>query len=63
MLSPLEVRDLTHLYCQDKDCKRSNKCPCLSAGLPCIKICSCNNMECTNRVVENLDFSESDEEV
>ena len=35
--APLEVRDITHLYCNDKDCKVSDKCPCLLAGLPCIE--------------------------
>ena len=35
--APLEVRDITHLYCNDKDCKVSGKYPCLLARLPCIE--------------------------
>jgi len=31
--APTEVRDLTHLYCTDKDCQTARKCPCrLAAG-------------------------------
>ena len=34
--APLEFRDITHPYCNDKDCKRSGKCHCLLAGLTCM---------------------------
>ena len=33
--APVEVRDLTHLYCTDKDCLSARKCPCVLAGLAC----------------------------
>ncbi|XP_014679528.1 PREDICTED: uncharacterized protein LOC106819400 [Priapulus caudatus] len=39
--APVEVRDLTHFYCTDKDCLSARKCPCLLAGLECIDACSC----------------------
>lgn len=46
--APLEVRDITHLVCNDKDCKVSGKCPCLLAGLPCIESCVCSSTDCSN---------------
>ena len=39
-LAPAEVRDITHLYCTDKGCRRQ-KCQCVIVGLECIDICSC----------------------
>ena len=45
--APVEVRDITHLYCSDATCIRQN-CTCLAAGLPCIDICSCG-VDCDNR--------------
>ena len=45
--APAEVRDTTHLYCTDKDCRR-HKFQCVIAGLECIAICSCGG-ECENR--------------
>lgn len=44
--APIEVRDLTHLYCTDKDCQNARKCPCRLAGLECIDACSC--IDCKN---------------
>jgi len=41
-----EVRDLTHLYCTDKDCQNARKCPCRLAGLECIYARSCS--DCKN---------------
>jgi len=43
--APVEVRDLTHLYCTDKDCLNERKCSCLLAGLGCIDACSCTDCE------------------
>jgi len=45
--APIEVRDLTHLYCTDKDCQNARKCPCRLAGLECIDACSCS--DCKNQ--------------
>ena len=44
--APLEVRDVTHMYCTDKNCKGQN-CQCLQAGLKCIEVCSCTS-DCSN---------------
>ena len=33
---PVEVRDLTHLYCTCKECVDVRKCSCLLAGLLCV---------------------------
>ena len=45
--APAEVRDITHLYCTDKGCRRQT-CQCVIAGLECIDMCSCGG-ECQNR--------------
>ena len=37
--APAYVRDITHLYCTDKGCRRQ-KCQCVIAGLESIDICS-----------------------
>ncbi len=55
--APAEVRDITHLICNDKDCKVTRKCPCLLAGLPCIESCSCK--ACPNAPI--LPCEESDD--
>jgi len=39
--APVEVRDLTHLNCTNKDCLSARNCPCLFAGLECIDACFC----------------------
>lgn len=46
--APVEVRDLTHLYCTDTDCAVQRKCHCLQNGLPCIEFCSCHAIDCGN---------------
>ena len=62
--APLEVRDITHLYCNDKDCKVSGKCPCLLAGLPCIESCACSSTDCSsNTNSSTARHGESDDEV
>ena len=43
-----EVRDLTLLYCSEKDCNAARKCPCLQTGLQCTEFCSCQS-DCQNR--------------
>ena len=40
---PVEVRDLTHLYCTYKECVYVRKCSCLLVGLLCVDACSCTN--------------------
>ncbi len=52
------MRDLTHLYCKDRDCNTS-KCQCSAVGLPCIDICLCQG-ECSNK--ESGDSSDLDSE-
>ncbi|KAG1698811.1 hypothetical protein GQR58_005641 [Nymphon striatum] len=39
--APVEMRDITHLYCTDKNCTNPRKCPCALASLGCLDICSC----------------------
>ena len=46
--APVELRDLTHLYCTDNDCKDEKNCPCLQAGLDCIEKCVCCESGCDN---------------
>jgi len=46
--APREVRDLTHLYCTDDDCRQSRTCHCISAGLTCTEFCSCSADDCPN---------------
>ena len=44
--APKAVRDLTHLYCNDKDCSQSRRCQCMSVGLRCTEYCAC--IDCPN---------------
>ena len=48
--APIEVRDVTHLFCRDRSCTTSRNYPCLLAGLACIEHCSCTN--CSNKPAE-----------
>ena len=48
--TPVEVRDLTHLYCTYKECVHVRKCSCLLAGLLCVDACSCTN--CVNQNIK-----------
>ena len=59
-VAPAHVRDLTHLYCTDKECQDARKCQCLQAGLTCTEFCSCRADGCKNCVTE--DDSDSDHE-
>ena len=60
--APAEVRDLTHLYCTDKNCENGRMCPCVLAGLECIDICSCTDCNNHSNVVqqENENATEID---
>ena len=57
--TPTEVRDITHMYCKDENCRESGKCQCLSVGLPCTKFCNCC-AECQN-VSPNVYEEDSEE--
>ena len=46
--APMEVRDLTHLYCIDNNCFQNLLCHCLKAGLSCTEFFSCNADQCAN---------------
>ena len=59
--APLEVKDITHLYCNDKDFKVSGKSPCLLARLLCIESCACSSTDCPNS--STAQHGESDDEV
>ena len=61
--APVEVRDLTHLYCTDKDCLSARMCPCLLAGLECIGACSCTGCGNQNNKPEGDDGTEMDTDV
>lgn len=56
--APMEVRDVTHLYCTDKTCQ-SQKCQCWQAGLECIESCSCG-LKCTNPKNRRLGIEDSE---
>ena len=54
--APPDLRNLTHLYCQDTSCTDGGKCPCLQVGLPCIEACKCSDCPNSVRIVqENVD--------
>jgi hypothetical protein len=55
--APIEVRDITHLYCTDKDCTNPAKCPCTLASLECLDICSCKG-DCENPKNKKRDDNE-----
>ena len=61
--APVEVRDLTHIYCTDKDCLSARKCPCLLVGLECIDACSCTGCGNQNNKPEGDDRKEMDTDV
>ena len=61
--APVEVRDLTYLYCTDKDCLNARKCPCLLVGLECIDACSCTGCSNQNNKPEGDDGKEMDTDV
>lgn len=56
--APIELRDVTHLYCKDKGCHIPGKCPCKMAGLPCIEACNCK--DCSNNPPTLSGDSDSD---
>ena len=46
--APVEIRDISHMFCTDADCSSGKKCTCPQNGLTCIDICACNGLECGN---------------
>lgn len=56
--APSDLRNLTHLYCQDSSCIDGAKCPCLQVGLPCIEACKCS--DCPNTVRVEQDNGDGD---
>ena len=56
----MEVRDLTHLYCVDKNgCKDARTCHCVASGFTCTDLCGCQGQECSNiRKIPILDNSD-----
>lgn len=59
--APVEVRNLTHLYCTDTECTLQRKCHCVKMGLPCIEFCSCDISVCSN--VSHMAQAESDDDI
>ena len=49
--APVELRDIIHLFCKDKNCSAS-KCKYLASGLLCIDICECT--DCENKNIERV---------
>jgi len=45
--APIEVCDVIHLYCTDKNCQNVRKCPSWLAGIECIEGRSCS--DCKNQ--------------
>ncbi|CAH1780837.1 unnamed protein product [Owenia fusiformis] len=64
--APIELSDVTHLYCKDANCNVAQKCPCLAAGLTCIPICACHDQGyCSNiqAIVNDPDEDDSSVDV
>ena len=61
--APVELRDIIHLFCKDKNCS-TRKCKCLASGLLCIDICECTDCKNKNRErvqVDSYDASDEDD--
>ena len=58
--APIEVRNLTHMYCTDTDCSTSKKCHCLASGLTCTEFCSCVGCDNKEQVIDNISGSDND---
>ena len=61
--APKEFREEINLFCTDNSCKTSKQCQCVSYGMPCIDICKCSNMECTNTVTHADEMNDDDSDV
>ena len=58
--APTKVRDLTHLFSTDSNCRDVTKCTCVLAELKCIEICGYDNL-CPNAQPSSTDFDEGTE--
>ena len=58
---PVEIRDISHMFCTDADCSSGKKCTCPQNGLTCIDICACNGFECGNS--SHIIEAESDDDL
>ena len=47
-MAPVEIRDISHMFCTDAACSSGKMCTCARNGLTCIDICACNSFECGN---------------
>ena len=61
-LAPLEVRNLTHMYCTDIECTVARKCHCLQTGLKCTELCACFGHECANDTFDTETDSDDEED-
>jgi hypothetical protein len=58
--APVEVRDLTHMYCLDHDCQQSNICHCLAINLYYSECCTCHG-DC-HGILEIVADNDSDDD-
>ena len=47
-IAPVQVRDLTHMYCTDSGCRENRNCQCRQSGLQCTEMCLCHCDDCQN---------------
>ena len=55
------MRDITHLFCRNKNCAVAGKCPCLLAGHSCIEICECTDCQNTTQEAAMDETAEVDD--
>ena len=60
-IAPIQVRDLTHMYCTDSGCGENRKCQCLQSGLQCTEMCLCHCDDCQNCTIPSDSESDSDD--
>ena len=60
--APIEVRDLTHLYCRDELCNSPRKCHCAASGLRCTECCACGGAQCGNEKQMVIESDTDDED-
>ena len=59
-VAPVQVRDLTHLYCTDRDCSIGKKCQCVLSGLQCTDYCACHSNCCNKSITIDSDNDDND---
>ena len=60
--TPIEVRDLTHLYCRDELCNGPQKCHCTASRLRCTEFCACGGAQCGNEKQMVIESDTDDED-